>query len=106
METAYKAAKTQYQNALTSVDALKAKQKQVQAQLALINQQLDDTRILAPADGIIVEKYIDLGELARPGGPLFLIADLSKMWIKMYITEADFGRVKQGGKARLETGES
>ena len=104
VETAFKATKTKYQNALTSLDALKAKQKQINAQLALINQQLADTRILAPVSGTVIEKYIDLGELARPGGPLFLIADLSKMWIKMYITEADFGRVKQGGRARLETG--
>ncbi len=104
VETALKAAKTGYHNALTSLDALKAKQKQIEAQLALINQQLADTRIPAPVSGTIVEKYMDQGELTRPGSPLFLIADLSKMWIKMYITEADFGRVKQGGKARLETG--
>ncbi len=104
VETALKSAKTKYENALTSLDALKAKQKQIEAQLALINRQLNDTRILAPVSGTIVEKYMDQGELAGPGSPLFLIADLSKMWIKMYITEADFGRVKQGGTARLETG--
>ncbi|MBN2412053.1 efflux RND transporter periplasmic adaptor subunit [candidate division KSB1 bacterium] len=104
VETALKSAITKYNNALTSLDALKAKQKQVEAQLALINRQLADTRILAPVSGTVVEKYMDQGELAGPGSPLFLIADLSKMWIKMYITEADFGRVKPGGAAWLETG--
>jgi len=104
VETALKAATTQYQNALTSLDALKAKQKQVEAQLELVKRQLADTRIIAPLNGSVIEKYVDQGELARPGGPIALIADLSKMWIKFYITEADFDRVKLGGQARLETG--
>lgn len=104
IETALKAAKTQFLNAQTSYDALKAKQKQVAAQLALVNQQLADTKIVTPVSGTIVEKYVEQGELARPGGPVALVADLSKMTIKFYITEADFGRVKIGGAARLETG--
>ena len=41
-----------------------------------------------------------LGELANPDERLFVIADLSKVWLAANISETDLGRVRVGSPAR------
>ncbi len=104
IETALKSAQTQYDNAKTSLNVLSAKESQLEAQKALIKSQLKDCVITSPIDGVVLEKYIDAGELIRMGSNIVNIADIRKMWIKFYITEADFGQVKIGDSARFVSG--
>lgn len=102
IETAYKAAATQYENAATTHDALRARQAQLQAQLALLNSQSADCRVLAPIAGTVLETFVEKGEIARPAGPIAKLADLTRMWIKIYVTEAELGRIKIGQAAAVQ----
>ncbi len=101
VDNGLKAAQTQYDNALTSLLALQAKQAQLQAQLGLVRSQLSDTRVLSPIDGTVVETFVEEGELARPAGPVANLADLQHMWVKIYITEKELGQIRLDGPARL-----
>jgi HlyD family secretion protein len=102
VETALKAAETQHENARTSLLALDAKEAQLLAQLELIQSQLRDACIKSPLAGMILEKYVEPGETIRLGGPMVNIADVKKLWIKIYLSEAELGKLKIGGGADLK----
>ena len=104
VETALKGAKTQLDNARNSLRALAAKEEQLNAQLALLSSQLRDAKITAPIKGTILAKYISAGEIARPGSPIVSIAELENLWIKVYLTEKELGRIKLGDTVQLEVG--
>lgn len=101
VETAYRASLTQYENAVSSLKGLKAKEKQLLLQIDLVDSQLSDGRIVSPIRGTVVEKYIEKGEIARPGGPVVTLADLENMWIKIYFKEYELGKIKLNAPADL-----
>lgn len=102
IETAYKAAQTQYDNAVTSLNVLRAKEQQVNIQIELLESQMQDAKITAPIQGTVLEKYVEPGEIARPGGPVISLADLQNMWIKIYFKETELGKIKLNGQADLQ----
>jgi HlyD family secretion protein len=91
IETALKSAETTKENAQSSLLALDAKEKQLSFQIQLAQSQMSDAQITAPLGGTVVEKYIEQGEVVRPGSPVIKMADLQEMWIKIYIGERDLG---------------
>lgn len=101
IDTAYKASQTQYQNAVTNLKALREKEDQAIIQIELSETQMQDAKILAPIQGTIIEKYVEQGEIARPGGPMVSLADLQNMWIKIYFKETELGKIKLNEKAEL-----
>jgi HlyD family secretion protein len=50
-------------------------------------EALTKCHIISPISGIVLQKYIEPNELAFQGKPLFKIADLTNMYIKVFITE-------------------
>lgn len=102
IDTAYKAAQTQYDNAVTGLKVLHAKEQQVILQIELIESQLQDAKITSPIQGTVIEKYIEQGEMARPGGPVISLADLQNMWIKIYFKEPELGKIKLNGKVDIQ----
>jgi len=101
IDTQYKTAQTQLTSAQTSLQALKMKQKQIEANLKLIESQINDGIIISPATGIVVDKFLEQGEMIGLGLPLAAIADLSNLWIKLYVTETELGFVKLHTKADI-----
>jgi HlyD family secretion protein len=75
----------------------------VKAQIGVVDSQLEDTVALAPADGIVLTKSAEVGEVLAPGTTVVTIGDLKHPWLRGYISERDLGRVKIGSRARLRT---
>ncbi len=85
---------------------LKSAQAQVHQKEAALKQSqinLDYTTILAPVDGIVVSRAVDVGQTvaANLQAPtLFTIAkDLTRMQVETSVDEADIGRIKVDGPA-------
>ena len=57
---------------------------------------LDRCTVTSPADGTILETYVEQGELATPGKPLFKIADLDELTLKVYVSGGQLPSVKIG----------
>jgi cobalt-zinc-cadmium efflux system membrane fusion protein len=57
--------------------------------------------VLAPEDGIIVERLVNVGELIDPSKPLFTIGDFQSVWLKADVFEKDIPRVKLGQPIEL-----
>lgn len=58
-------------------NSLMAAQSQIQA----IDAKLRDARSLAPFDGVIMKKYIEVGDTMQPGQPLLVFADVEYLQI-------------------------
>ena len=71
-----------------------------EAMLDKANADLANCRIIAPVDGIVIARKVDIGQTvaaAMTTPVLFTVAqDISKMRIIANVSEADIGQVKQG----------
>jgi len=85
-------AKKDYDNMLAMYRTAKAAYEQ-------INAAIDNAVITSPIDGVVLEKNLEIGEIAFPGSPVLTVADIEDTWIKIYVNEIEMGRVKLGQKA-------
>ena len=66
--------------------------------LDAIERRIANQSIRSPIDGVILERLALVGELALPGWPIVLVADLSEVEIVVYLPEADLNWVSLGSK--------
>jgi HlyD family secretion protein len=92
-------AKKQSQAAVSTAEADLQK---IQAEIALLLQQLNDCFPSAPSGGVISEKYIEVGELVNVGAPIVKIARLDTVTVKVYLPASDLTRIKLGGVAQID----
>jgi len=64
------------------------------ADLDEIDRQITNQAILSPIEGVVMEQLVLVGELALPGWPIVLVADLSEVELEVYIPEADLNWVQ------------
>lgn len=79
---------------------------QLDAELNQATVNLDYTTLRAPADGVILAKLKEVGEIAVPGGfagsgDLIRMANLTDMRAEVDVNEADLARVKIGQPAQV-----
>src|SRR5574344_1935568 len=70
-------------------------------QLLQLEDAMEKCKIKAPITGTVLKKYIEPNELAFQGKPLFKIADVTNMFIKVYVTEDMLSSIKLGQKAEI-----
>lgn len=82
---------------------LEAQAGQVRAQMALVDEQVSRTRLIAPFDGVVVKGDLSqsLGAAVERGNALFELAPLDSYRVIMKVDERDIGEVKVGQKGRL-----
>jgi HlyD family secretion protein len=79
----------------------KAKQSSALQRLKEIEVYFRETKIYAPADGVILSRVAEEGEVVNPGQVIYTMVDLNKLYIKVYIPEPELGKVKLGQQARV-----
>lgn len=93
-------AESDYLSNLAQIGAARAKINQARASYKTAMTNLGYTKIIAPVDGTIISREIDLGQpvaASFQAPELFSIAqDLTKMQIEVNVSEADIGKVKEG----------
>ncbi|NQU52516.1 MAG: HlyD family efflux transporter periplasmic adaptor subunit [Bacteroidetes bacterium] len=83
-------------NIKTQFIAIAKEQEVIDAQKELLVDQLNRCSIKSPIAGLILETYVEQGELTTPGKPLFKIADLNELELKVYVSGAQLPSVKLG----------
>lgn len=58
-------------------------------------------RITAPISGTVLNKIAQTGELVTPGKPIFKMADLSKMYLRVYVSQNQLSTIKIGQKVKV-----
>ncbi|MGD9524818.1 MAG: efflux RND transporter periplasmic adaptor subunit [Gemmatimonadales bacterium] len=59
--------------------------------------------LTAPFDGVVVERQVTRGEMVDPEDRLFLVADLSRVWVLLDVFERDLSGVRLGQPVEVTT---
>lgn len=85
----------------TQKNGLLAEVLPLQKQIAQLDDQLAQCRIVNPAAGSVLVKYAETGEIATFGKPLYKIADLGTMTLRAYVGGDQLGSIKTGQTVRV-----
>lgn len=75
----------------------------LQVQIAQLNDQLWKCNIINPTKGTVLTKYAEANEMTAAGKPLYKIADLSNIILRVYITGNQLPQIKLNQKVRVLT---
>ena len=99
-------AQAQHDASITALSVSKAKiesaasaVKSAEAQIALIEAQLKNTKLYAPMDGIIAKRWLLPGDIVSAGQSLYTITNNEKFWVIVYLEETKISRIHNGQKA-------
>ncbi len=73
------------------------------AAAAYARQELLDTKLYAPVDGVIENRILEPGDMASPATPVYTIALTNPLWVRAYVPETDLGRIRLGMPATVST---
>lgn len=74
-----------------------------QAQLALLQHQIAQGELKAPADAVVRSRLLESGDMATPQRPVFALALTQPKWVRIYVSETSLGKVRPGMAARVVT---
>lgn len=83
------------------IDAAKIQKKALSNQLNEIIENLKNTTIINPVMGTILTKYKEPHELVSVGTPLYKIANLEDMQLKVYVSATQLDDIKLGQKVKV-----
>lgn len=66
-------------------------------------KNLIDTRIYAPEDGIIMTRVQEPGAVVEPSTPIYTMARIKPIWVRVYVPEEQLANIKYGMKADILT---
>lgn len=82
---------------------LQAQLRQTQALLAEAQSVLADLTLLAPAPGVVASRIREPGEVVAAGAPVLELIDLDQLYLKVYVPEAQIGKLRLGLAAKVYT---
>jgi RND family efflux transporter MFP subunit len=100
-DATYKVAQSRYQDALEEIRNRQALLAQRRSELALSRQQLADTGVYAPIDGIVQLKRASVGEYLIAGAPVVDIVRMNPLRLQAQVPERDAGTVRFGQNVRV-----
>jgi HlyD family secretion protein len=105
-ENAYNNARASYNAALRSIDAAKAQVASSQANLQRASKDVSRTTIVSPMDGVVSLLNVKKGERVvgtaqMAGTEMMRIADMSRLEIRVDVTENDVPKVHIGDSALI-----
>lgn len=99
--------KKQIQNVETQNAPIVNEVKSIDAKVAQIEEQIAKSKITNPIKGTVLTKYAEPGEIVSFGKPLYKIADLEEMTLRVYVSETQLPNIKIGQeiKVKIDSGE-
>src|SRR5215510_3443459 len=79
-----------------------ARLREMQADLAYADLQLEHTEVRAALDGVVSKRSVELGQVVQMGQPLLAIVPLQDVWVVANFKETQLARLRPGMKARVE----
>lgn len=92
----FESAEAVYQAALASLQAAKQDTLRLQAERKAVALQMQNTKLLAPADAVVISRDAETGSTVVAGQPVIKLANPATLWVKL--------RIDQGRSSGLETG--
>ncbi len=99
-------------NLQTAIHEKSHQKAEAKALLAAYGVNVEDIRddepirfspIVSPRGGFIVKKNITIGDVINSSEPLYVVADLSKVWLDITIFDRDLSVVREGAAVKFRT---
>lgn len=84
-----------------SVRQIDAQSSSIDIQVAQLDDRLARCRITSPIGGVILENFVHTGELAVAGHPLFQVADLTTLYLRVYLPFYQLSHLRLGDTVRV-----
>jgi len=79
---------------------------QAQAMVGVLQERYDRAGIRAPFDGVVVDRYVELGQLVNPGQRVVRILDPYTLKLEAYLTDTQVQWITVGESATIQLGET
>ena len=76
--------------------------QQARANLEAAELMLSYTTLVAPIDGVVTRKSVQLGQIVQPGQSLLTLVPLKDVWISANFKETQLAQVRPGQKAEVQ----
>jgi len=100
-DATFKVAQSRYQDAFEEIRNRQALLAQRRSELSLARQQLADTAVYAPIDGIVQLKRASVGEYLAAGAPVVDIVRMNPLRLQAQVPERDAATVRFGQNVRV-----
>src|ERR1043165_9782381 len=101
VDSEYKVALSRYQDALEEIRNRHGLLAQRRSELALARQQLADTVVYAPMDGVVQEKKASTGEYLAAGAPVIDLVKMDPLRLRVDVPERESHSVRLGQSVRV-----
>ncbi|MDR3641978.1 MAG: secretion protein HlyD [Humidesulfovibrio sp.] len=85
------------------VQGVAASLRSADAAVAAATTDLNDTKIIAPADGTVISRVREPGAMAEAGATVLVLSLDKPVWVRAYVPEPLLGKVSQGMPVRVYT---
>lgn len=84
-----------------TIAAAEAQLLAAEAQLDLLRYQIDQGALRVPADAVVRSRLREPGDMVTPASPVYALALTLPKWVRVYVREADLGRIRPGMAASV-----
>lgn len=96
LQSAFLQAQAGVKHAQALVDLAKEQERQAEANLAIAEKDLRDAVVVAPIDGVVSQRFQDVGDMGQPGRPVLRIDDLEQLEASAFLPARHYDRVEPG----------
>ncbi len=86
----------QIESTSTQFSSINGELKVLELQKLTTEDLLSRCRVRSPASGMVLETYIEEGELVTPGKPLFKMANLDELTLRVYVSGSQLPHITIG----------
>lgn len=84
------------------LEQAESRQRMAAATVRETQTMVENARVTAPFDGTVTRKFLEPGDLASPGRPLFAMEDSSLLRLEINVAESLAGNLSIGDQFRIE----
>ncbi len=101
VDSEFKVALSRYQDALEEIRNRQGLLAQRRSELSLAKQQLADTIVYAPLDGVVQEKKASAGEYLAAGAPVVTVVRIDPLRLRVEVPERESHSIRMGQSVRV-----
>ncbi|OGA18536.1 MAG: secretion protein HlyD [Betaproteobacteria bacterium RIFCSPLOWO2_02_FULL_63_19] len=85
------------------IAAAAARLRGAEARATQAKTAVSDTRLLAPADGIVISRVREVGSMVNASAAVYILSFRDPVYVRAYVSEPNLGRVVPGTKVTVRT---
>ena len=74
----------------------------IEAKMSQLDNQIENSKIIIPTNGVVLHKIAEPNEFTAPGKPLFKIANINVLNLRVYLPQEQMTQIKLGQKVTIK----